>query len=199
MADYTVVADVGSTLIKLLQDNMGDLIADPDHIVLCSPGEIEDNSTRLSLFLYQVIENEHLKNQEMRQLDPTKLQYKPVTVDLLYMMTAYSPLNNLTQKNIEEHKILGRAMQIFYDNAILRGSALQGSLVGTDAELRIILTTVAMENLPMMWNSFDKPYKPSVFYQVTPVPIDSSRRSDVQRVIEKDTRYYQMMTTKREQ
>jgi hypothetical protein len=196
MANYTVIADVGDTLIELLRNNMEDLIPEPERIVLASPGEIEDNSTRLSLFLYQVAENDYLKNQEMQQVNSTALQYVPLTLDLFYMLTAYSSIENLTDRNLEAHTILGRAMRIFYDNAILRGSVLRGSLSGTDAELRIVLTTVSMENLPMMWNSFDKPYKPSVFYQVTPVPIDSTRQRDVGRVIEKDMRYYQMIAKK---
>lgn len=199
MANYTVIADVGDTLIELLRDNMEDLIP-RDSIILFSPGEIEQgDSPRLSLFLYQVIENEHLKNQEMQQVNSTALQYPPITLDLFYMLTSYpSPqIQDRTDRTLEEHRILGRAMRIFYDNAILRGSALRGSLEGTDEELRIVLTTMNMENITQMWNSFEgQPYRPSVFYQVTPVPIDSMRQRDVDRVIEKDMRYYQMIATK---
>lgn len=201
MADYTVIADVGATLIKLLQDNMEDLITNPNHIVLGSPADIEDDSTRLSLFLYRVEENEHLKNREIWQTEPAKLRYKPLTLDLFYMMTAFSSIDNLTDRNSEEHRILGRAMQIFYDNAILRGSVLQGSLEGTEHELRIILDLMSMENITQLWNSFGnseaKPYKPSVFYQVTPVPVDSTRQRDIKRVIEKDMEYYQMIANRR--
>jgi hypothetical protein len=198
MANYTVIADVGETLIELLRDNMEDLIA-RDSIILFSPGEIEDDSTRLSLFMYQVVENDYLKNQEMRQVNSTALQYPPITLDLFYMMTSYpsTSIPDRTDRTLEEHRILGRAMRIFYDNAILRGSLLRGSLAGTDEELRIVLTTMNMENITQMWNSFEgKPYRPSVFYQVTPVPIDSTRQRDVDRVIEKDMRYYQMIAKK---
>jgi hypothetical protein len=58
-----------------------------------------------------------------------------------------------------------------------------------------------MENITQLWNSFGnseaKPYKPSVFYQVTPVPVDSTRQRDIQRVIEKDMEYYQMIANRR--
>jgi len=201
MANDTVIADVGMTLIELLQDNMSDLIQ-PDSIILFSPGEIEQGDTpRLSLFLYQVMENEHLKNQEMRQVNSNALKYPPLTLDLFYMLTAYpsSQIQDRTERTLEEHRILGRAMRVFYDNAILRGSLLRGSLAGTDAELRIILTTMSMENLIQMWTSFEgQPYRTSAFYQVTPVPIDSTRQRDVDRVIQKDMRYYQMITTNKE-
>jgi hypothetical protein len=198
MANYTVIADVGETLIELLRDNMEDLIS-RDSIILFSPGEIEDDSTRLSLFLYQVDENDYLRNQEMQPVNSTALQYPPITLDLFYMLTSYpsSQIQDRTDRTFEEHRILGRAIRIFHDNGILRGSVLRGSLAGTDEELRIILTTMNMENITQMWNSFEgKPYRPSVFYQVTPVPIDSTRQRDVNRVIEKDMRYYQMIAQK---
>jgi hypothetical protein len=176
MADYTVISDIGETLIAL-----------------CSPGDVEDGSIHLSLFLYRIEENEHLKNQDVWQVDNNTIQYKPITLDLFYMMTAYSSLADVTEKNRETHRILGRAIQIFYDNAILKGSVLQGNLAGTDTEFRIVLTTMSMENITQMWSSFnEKSYKPSVFYLITPVPIDSTEQSDTERVIEKDMRYYQI-------
>ena len=197
MANDTVIADVGETLVQLLQDNMSDLVS-PEAILLFSPGEIEAGDTpRLTLFLYQVIENDYLKNQEMQPLDATVLRYPPLTLDLFYMLTAYpaSGIEDRTERTLEAHRLLGRAMRIFYDNAILSGLALKGGLAGTDVELRITLTTISMENLIQMWTSFEsQPYRPSVFYQVTPVPIDSVRQRAVQRVVEKNARYYQLLT-----
>jgi hypothetical protein len=142
-------------------------------------------------------------------LDSSMIQHPPLNVDLFYMLTAYSEvtgggeIEDRNREALEEHTILGRAMQIIYDNSVLRGSALQGSLVGTDVELRIILATMSMENVTQIWSSFQdtqgKPYKPSAFYQITPVPIDSTRRRDIQRVIEKQMQHYQMTVRKREQ
>jgi hypothetical protein len=209
MALHTVIADVGTTLIELLCREMQDFFKQAvdygeeedkelkREIVLGSPADIEDEMTRLSLFLYRIEENGYLRNQEMQQLSPTELKYRPLTLDLFYMMTAYSPQKDPTEKNISEHRTLGRAMQVFYDNAILRGSVLKGSLAGTGAELRIMLTTLTAEdiNIAQMWNSFEnKPYKPSVFYKVTPVSIDSTRETDAHRVVEKDTRYHQIIS-----
>lgn len=200
MASDTVIADVGDTLIQLLQDNMSDLVT-PDSIILFSPGELEGDEPRLTLFLYQVFENEFLKNQEMQPVSDTTLQHPPLTLDLFYMLTAYPSggITDRSERTLEEHRLLGRAMSIFYDNAILRGSVLRGSLAGTDAELRIILTTMSMENLTQLWSAFNgQPFRPSVFYQVTPAPIDSTRQRDVERVIEKDMQYYRMFSTREE-
>ena len=74
LSNYKAIADVGYTLIKLLRDEMENYGVDRESIVLFSPGEIDSNDDiRLSLFLYQVLENVHLKNQELQLTDPTKL------------------------------------------------------------------------------------------------------------------------------
>ncbi len=195
MADYTAIADAGETLIDLLRENMQDLVS-PSSIILSSPGEIEaQDSPRLCLFLYQVIESPHFKGQEMQALNSTTMKYPPLTLDLYYMLTSYgSPqIADKTERTIEEHKILGRAMNILYDNAILRGSVLRGSLAGASEELKVTLHPIPIDELNKLWNSFpEKPLKLSVCYMVTPVKIDSARQVEARRVIEKETGYYQI-------
>lgn len=188
MADYTAIADVGETLITLLRDNMSDLIS-PGSIVLLSPADVEDEAIRLTLFLYSVTENPHLKNQEMRNLSPTQLGYPPSTLDLYYLLTTYASnlIPDRTERTLEEHRILGRAMRIFYDNGILSGTTLQGSLAGTDEELRIVLNPISLDDVNKIWTTFQEvPYRLSVSYLVTPVRIDSTRSISTQRVVSKE-------------
>ena len=191
MSDYTAIADVGKTLKKLLWDNIKDdntaksIIESEDQITLSSPEEIESDK-RLSLFLYQVTENDYLKNQEMQSVNSTKLKYPPLSVNLFYMVMPH------TQNREKDHIIVGKVMQIFYDNAILRGSILQGSLAGD--ELKLILNTLSIDELNKIWNvmSKSKPYKLSVCYEVTPVKIESMRERKVKRVIERELEKYQL-------
>ena len=78
MSNYKAIADVGVTLIELLKDNMEEPGFSRESIVLFSPGEIDSNdNVRLSLFLYQVLENVHLKNQEMQVTDPKTAHISP--------------------------------------------------------------------------------------------------------------------------
>lgn len=195
MADYTVIADVGQTLLDLLKESMQDLVS-PASIILASPGEIQaGDNPRLSLFLYQVVENAHLKNQERLALNADTLAYPPLTLDLYYMLTAYGApaIADKTQRSIDEHKVLGRAMRVLYDNAVVKGSMLRGSLAGTDEELRLSLNSAGAEDLRALWGTFqDKPYRVSACYVVTPVRIDSTRRLDAKRVVEKDAGYYEI-------
>ncbi len=201
MSDYRAIADVGETLIALLKDNMADLIP-ADSIILASPGEIDaKDNVRLSLFLYQILENAHLKNQEMQLTDPTKVTFPSQILELYYMLTSHvsSGEQDKTEKALEEHKVLGRALQVLHDNSILGGSLLKGNLDRSD-ELHITLTSPTLDDLTKIWTTFaGRPFRSSVCYVVTPVRIDSSRKMSVQRVISKEMDYMQMMTKKESQ
>jgi hypothetical protein len=185
MSNYTAISDVGKTLIKLLWDNIKDdgtansIIGSEDQISLSSPEEIEQDK-KLSLFLYQVSENAFLKNEEMRSLNTKKLKYAPLFLNLFFLVTPH------TQNRNNDHIILGKVMQIFHDNSILRGSVLHENLVGE--ELRLILTHLSIDDLNKIWNviSKSKTYRLSVCYEVTPVGIESMREREVTRVIKRE-------------
>lgn len=199
MSDYKAIADVGETLIELLRDKMEDFGVARESIVLFSPGEIDSNDDiRLSLFLYQVIENAHLRNQEMQVRDPKTLTFPPLTLELYYMLTSHasSGEQDKTARSLDEHRVLGRAMSILYDNAVLKGSVLRGNL-DENEELHITITSLGFEDLTHIWTTFpNKPFRPSICYVVTPVRIDSEREMGVQRVISKETNYAYIVTEK---
>jgi len=185
MSNYTAIADVGDILITLLRDNMG---IPPDTIMLISPGEIEANdNVRLSLFLYQVIENPYMKNQEMQRIDSAHLKYPSLTLELYYMLTAHpaSGIPDRTERTREEHGILGKAMRIIYDYSILDFS---------DYELKITLHPMSLDDMTKIWTTFqDRPFRPSACYLVTPVVIESTRDMRVKRVVEKKTAQEQIV------
>lgn len=173
----TAIADVGEVLITLLRDNMG---IPPASIMLISPGEIEANdNVRLSLFLYQVRENAYLRNQEMQQISSTHLKYPPLPLELYYMLTAYpsSGIADRTERTKEEHGILGKAIQILYDNTML----------ALDYGLRITLNTMSLDDMTKIWTTFQgKSYRPSACYLVTPVMIESKLEMGMRRVTSKE-------------
>jgi hypothetical protein len=190
MSDYNAISDVGKTLIKLLEDNIDDVsLIGENQITLSSPEEVEPNK-KLSLFLYQVTENAYLKNEERQSLNTKKLKYPPLTLSLFYLVTPH------TQDTDSGHIILGKVMQIFHDNSILKGSILQDSLVGD--ELRLILNPLSTEELNKIWMviSKTKTYKLSVCYEVTPVRIDSMREREVTRVTERELEKYMIRVEK---
>ncbi|MGP8330831.1 MAG: DUF4255 domain-containing protein [Methanosarcinaceae archaeon] len=186
MSDYTAIADVSCTLVDLLRNKMDDLI-DPDSIAAVSPGDIEANdSVRLSLFLFQVIENAHMKNQEMQIINHAKLKYPPLILDLSYMLTSYpsSGIQDKTERTKEEHSVLGRAMQILHDNSIIADPFLRGCLIDDGQELHISQTPYNLDDMTKMWSTFqNRSFRPSVCYLVANVRIRSTREKEAKRVI----------------
>ncbi|NBD22305.1 DUF4255 domain-containing protein [Paenibacillus glycinis] len=165
------IADVGKTLLLLLQDGMKDMVPH-DQIVLHSPAEIVASNIRLTLFLYNILENPYMRYQE--GLLPKTEAYKlpPLVLDLHYMLTAYSAAAILTERTIEEHQLLGRAMSVLHNHASLAGAVLQGSLAEREQELRVTLNPVTVPELSDIWTAFsDNNLRPSVCYVVSPLVI----------------------------
>lgn len=172
MSSDTVIADVGESLIKLLQEQMGDLVP-PDSIALQSPGEVSGQNIRITLFLFHLAENSYLKNLA-GDVERGYTRLPPLTLDLSFMLSAFSYLPNLTERSLEEHRLLGRAMRVLHDFAELDGAALQNGFENGDTKVRITQLPVSVQQTAEIWNTFpDKHYKPSVCYIVSPVVIDS--------------------------
>lgn len=184
MSDFTVMGDVGETLKKLLEDDPWTGISPKPDITFKSPKEIKDeggSTNKVSIFLYQILENPYLKNEEPMRVGDTQLKTPPLVLDLLYLVTPYS------EDKTQEKYILGKVMQIFYDNAILTGSVLQGTLSGTDEEIKLLFNPISLDDLTKIWGAFQEVgYRLSVSYMVTPIKIDSTREMGMQRVVSKE-------------
>jgi Pvc16 N-terminal domain len=165
------ICDVSATLLQLLKGTLGQ-----SNVALGPP---KNANTLLTLFLYKVMENPYLKNDARRVVatntNGTLVEEEPpLVVDLYYLLTAHHATDQL-----EAHRALSRAMRVFYDNAILRGSFIQATKdrgLTSDAALRITLDPISMEDMTRIWSVFpDTQYEISVTYLVTPVPIQSIR------------------------
>ncbi len=184
MSDFSVVGDIGESMKKLLEDDPWMGILPKPEVTFKSPKEIKDDggsTNKVSLFLYQVLENPHLRNEEPQRVDDSHLRTPSQVVDLFYLVTPYS------DDKTQEKYILGKVMQIFHDNAVLSGTVLQGSLSGTDEEIKLLLSPLSLDDLTKIWSAFqDVAYRLSISYLVTPVKIDSTRELGLQRVVSKE-------------
>lgn len=180
MSSYTAINDAGESLKTLVETAWGNVVTKPT-IVFDSPKEItvsSSGSTILSLFLFDVMENPHLKNREPIELSPQQVQHPPLALDLLYLITPFA--NN----HDDEKKMIGRLMQILHSYAVIPESCLQGSLTG---EIRVLFHSFSLDDLTKIWTSFQEmPYRFSVGYMVTPVFIDSLKTETLgPRVVDK--------------
>lgn len=179
---YTVIADTGSSLLKLLREQLcPDPVPRPELIGIASP--VDKADLVLSLYLFSVRENGESRRNEL-QAQGGVLKFPPLAVDLHYMITAHSAADVLSRA-LDEHRILGRAMQVLYDNALLRAPYLEGTLADNQEELRIASESYSTEQLAQAWQFGDSPYKLSLMYRVGPVLLESTRVKPGPRVVER--------------
>ena len=186
MAAYTVLAEAGESLANVLWEEIqldpqvNSLIDNENRISLDSPFDLQDNdSVKLSIYLYRITENASTKNQVPAQGDGAQLRKPPLALDLHYLVTPL--VGTVTDQQI----ILGKVMQILYDRAILQGTDLTGSLVSSGQTLRVILNTVPLEELTRVWQSMEMSYRLSVVYLVRVIMVDSLNEQFIQPVITK--------------
>jgi hypothetical protein len=168
-----------------LRDNLGGLVAS-DHVTLASPVDVElDTAPWLILFVYQVDANAYLRNELPERIDAENYRPAPATLDLFYMLVPYATARDT------EYQILGRVVQVLASYPVLTGSQLRGSLAGSAVELHVVPTTLSMEDLLRLWNTFtNRPFKVSLAYQVAAVELDSLQPPiHVTPVVERNVRY----------
>jgi len=173
IGDINVIAEVTQTLTNLLSGL---------DVTLDSPADLRGdagNFQKLNLFLYQVLEHAYTKNQPAYAIDASTQQYPPLTLRLYYLLTPYA------SDPASAHKVLGHAMQIFYDNAIVAETQMTETLRLATDKLAIVLLQSKLEDLTRIWNALQTPYRLSVCYEVRVVPIESTRGGTTPRASSK--------------
>lgn len=174
MTSYTAIAKVSENIMTGLKEQLvPELIRFPGQIVLCSPGQ-RDNAS-LGIFLYDIQESEVLRTHGMIDIAANRQQFPPVYMTLYYMITAYSD-GDVRFRAIQEERVLGKVIQYFHDYPIL----LSG-----ETDSRIELQRISTEDKLKLWSFPEQPYKVSLFYKVSPVPIESAVTKEVVRVRER--------------
>jgi hypothetical protein len=193
---HTAIADVGVTLVELLHEELQQRIEfKKSEIALVSPADAA-SGVRLTLWLYHVTENSHLRDVDRPNRTEHTAQRSPLVLDLHYLLTVHPTGSGQggqsgisTAATSEQHELLGLAMQVLHDNSILHGETLPASVA--DSELQVSVEQQPMDELTNLWSTFqDHAFQPSVAYHVTPVVIDSTVERPVRRVEERTVEEY---------
>jgi hypothetical protein len=198
MSSYMILDEVSKGLqLMLWQDFQRDetyeptlrqYIATREAIVFQPPKRTNGiTADGLSIWLYQICEDEFVKNQPLQRgptarnggedSAPSQLQrFPPLALNLYYLITPFA------QSDEGNHLLLGKTMQVLYDNAIV---LLRNPANGAFEELRIILCRLALEEQTRIWEALQEPYRLSVCYKVRVARVDSLRELGGRRVIER--------------
>ncbi|NOT28288.1 MAG: DUF4255 domain-containing protein [Acidobacteria bacterium] len=177
MPDFNVIADVSRTLQRFLTQGFSTLVPAPPPVAEIHDlqGNISTDPARLTLFLFEVIEDPSQRNRPPVRTDlpapatpSVRISKPPMALLLKYMMTAWSG------DRFTDHQILGRTLQVLYDGAILSGPQLLGAtLQNTSVALKITLTPITLEERSRVFYAVQKPYRLSLTYDVRVVDLDT--------------------------
>ncbi len=173
MADFNVIADVSRTLRDHLTAGLSTLVPPPPPVAEIHDlqgGAIPTNPARLTLFLFEVVEDPSARNRPPVRRDvPPAIQMSkpPMALLLRYLMTPWSG------DRLTDHQILGRTLQVLYDGAILSGPQLVGGLQNTSVALKLTLAPLSLEERTRVFNAVQRPYHLSVSYEVRVADLDS--------------------------
>ena len=166
MADFSIISDVSNEVLKLLRENIcPELIQSPESIALAAPTD-KNADFQLGLYLYDI--------QELRE---NQAQYPPKPLNLffaLYMNTKSQMMSNVEN----EQRILGRAMQVLMDHAILYETA-----ENDETSASITLLPMSYEEKTKIWSVLSIPYQLGIYFSVAPVLLSSRRIRSFKRVV----------------
>lgn len=188
MATYEAISEVSISLKKLIWNNiqgtaLGEQVGE-NGIAFNHPtdNDTSSNAKKLSIFLFRIGENCYQRNQPISFDNVDGCGY-PIALDLYYMITSHFE-KSLSDHMLMNQKLIGRVVQIFNENQVLRVPSLEDTLSGED--IKIFNYDMPLEEIGKIWGGLleNNPYMLSVFYEVTPVIIDSKKRVSARRATE---------------
>jgi hypothetical protein len=185
MSGYKVIWAVSKELRRVLWEefdrdtDVRPIVGSDTAIVFSNPTETRRQpSNRLSLWLYRVTENEHVKNSPTERANGAgSTRPAPLALNLDYLVTPFASSGEFNDL------LLGKTMQVLYDNAsmLLRDPADQVA-----EELRVVLAPLTLEELTRVWEALQEPYRLSIAYEVRVTRIESLRVTSGSRVIDRN-------------
>jgi len=183
MANLFAIHSVGHSLATFLSNSYPD--AEPERLRsqhpcefrVLSSGELtntEEFGTTLSLLLYRVSINEHLRNSSRNGFD----QDVPLALDLHYLMTVWS------NSALEEQTILCWALRQLYLHPILNLSSLSPEAGWTSEDvIRVAPEEVSDDTMMRIWDALEPSYRLSFAYRASVVRVDADTHRDSRPVV----------------
>src|SRR6185437_3509492 len=182
MSNALAIAAVTATLEAVLSHGVhSDSDLTDTQMTVLPPDKARGSITtnQLNLFLYQILPDAAWRNMDVpSRVKPGETGMPPLVLTLHYLMTAYARENDISQPF--DHHLLGKAMSVLYDHALLGPDEIKLALPGSDLErqverVRITLQPLSVEEISKLWTGFATQYRLSVGYEVSVALIDSTQ------------------------
>ena len=183
MADYTIIADVSSYIVKTLREKMcPEPVPSPNNIEISSPAS-QDVDYIVGLYLYEIKEESQIARPSI--VDRGKIQLlQPPRPYSLYYMVFINGSSQMGLKAPDIQKIIGRVAQIVNDNSSVLPQELQPWLDASEPPIVLSQAKITLEEKVRVWQAINKPYEISLFYKAAPVFLSSEVVVEPPRVSE---------------
>lgn len=185
MSNTLAIAAVTATLHDILLHVRQPLPGDPptdtelaDTAVTAKPPDKArdaEGKDQLNLFLYQTAVDAAVSNTPPWPSRNGESSRPPVALKLYYLLTAYGRQDD----DLLAHRLLGRAMSLLADRAVLIPTEVQAALLGNDLyrqveRVRVTPHYISSEEMSKLWTIFQTNYRISTAYEVSVVLLDST-------------------------
>ncbi len=180
MSNPLAIAAVTATVRNLL---LLDVTSDPDLADTTVTTQAPDRargaltSNQINLFLYQTVLSAAWRNTDLpQQVNRGERGFPPLGLNLYYLVTAYGRDND----DVFSHKVMGRAMRLLHDHALLGEDEIKNALLNNDLwrqieRVRITPQPLSVDEMSKLWTTFQTQYRISMAYEVAVVLIESRR------------------------
>jgi hypothetical protein len=173
VTNVQAIHSVGESLVTYLDNAYPDELREQFacRFRLVSSGEMADaqnelTMTTLTLYLYRVTMNEHVRGAR-RAIEPAQSNV-PLSVDLHYLLTVWS--DNAPDEQI----ILAWAMRQLQQHPVLDQSSLSDEAEWSPGEyIQVIPAELSNEDIMRIWDALEPSYRLSVSYIARVVRIDA--------------------------
>ncbi len=180
MADFSILSEISNEVLKLLREQIcPELIPSPESIALAAPTD-KNADFQLGLYLYDLQEVREYQQVDMIRLSGGREQYPPKLLSIYYILYLNSRSQMISTPE-NEQRILGRAMQVLMDYAVLKGAAADGETAPS-----VAVQTLSFEEKTRIWSVLNVPYQLGIYFQVAPVILSSRRTREFKRVVAAD-------------
>ncbi len=191
MSNFTAIAAVTDALRQRLKLVLDAEIGANIEVSTMTPDRAEDVSDtefQVNLFLYLVTPSPAWRNQPMPSpVNTGSLNTRPpLALTLSYLLTVFKPTNN----DVVAHLLLGSAMRVLHDTAVLDRELIGNAVVGNTGGLglteavdlhrqidrvSIVPETMTVDDMSKLWTTFQAKYRISAAFQANVVLIESKQ------------------------
>ncbi len=181
MADFTVIADTGAALLRLLREHMcPDPLISPESIQMIAPSD-KNGDFQLGMYLYDIRELGEYRATSPIQYEGNMRTRPPSPLSLYYLLFLNSKAQIAAGAETEQ-RVFGKAMQTLLDYNVLKLSDVNPYISESENETMVSPITMSFEDKTKIWSALQCPYQVGVYFMVSPLLLSSGIKERFTRV-----------------